>query len=218
MGYFTTACKSAKIIPVPKPGKPPFDFGSHRPIGLLRNLSKLLERVVAYRLNSFIHQNHILPPGQFGFRHQHSTVSHLTRIADFIAHRKNTGMVLLDIEKACYTVWLNGLLFKILSFHLPDYLLPKVLLGRPCLSVHLNDSTSTPKPIPPVFLRCCNINYIIFPFPGCHAAASVYQSCLIRRRHCPSVSILAAWLYIPQTHSRGNDLTQLLHYMDTPIK
>jgi hypothetical protein len=75
LGYFPTAWKSAKIIPIPKAGKPPIDSGSHKPIGLLRDLSTLIERVVAHRLNSFIRQNHILPPGQFGFRQQHSTVS-----------------------------------------------------------------------------------------------------------------------------------------------
>ena len=123
LGYFPTDWKSAKIIPIPKPGKPPFDSGSHRPTGLLCNLSTLLERVVAHRLNSFIHQNHILPPGQFGFRQQHSTVCQLARITDFIALHKHTRMVLLDIEKACDTVWLNGPLFKLLSFHMPDDLL-----------------------------------------------------------------------------------------------
>ena len=33
-------------------------------------------------------------------------------------------MVLLDIEEVYDKVWLNGLLFKLISVHLPDYLLP----------------------------------------------------------------------------------------------
>jgi hypothetical protein len=45
---------------------------------------------------------------------QHSTVSRLARITDFINHGFNldkyTGMVLLDIEKTYNTVWLNSLL------------------------------------------------------------------------------------------------------------
>jgi hypothetical protein len=32
VGYFPTARKPAKVIPIPKPGKPPFNPGSYRPI------------------------------------------------------------------------------------------------------------------------------------------------------------------------------------------
>jgi hypothetical protein len=154
LGYFPTDWESAKVIPIPKPGKPSIDPGSHRPIGLLRSLSELLERVVAHRLNCFIHQKHILPPEQFGFCQQHSTASQLARITDFIAHRKQTGMVLLDFEKAYHTVWLNGLLFKLILFRLPDYLLfflKSYLEGR-VFTFHLTESTSTPKPCLPAFL------------------------------------------------------------------
>jgi hypothetical protein len=126
-GYFPTAWKSAKVIPIPKTGKPPPDPNSHRSISLLSTLSKLLERVVANRLKYFIHQNHIMPQEQFGFRKQHLTISQLARVTDFITHgfniRKHTGMVPFDIEKAYNTVWLNGLNFKRISLHLPDYLL-----------------------------------------------------------------------------------------------
>ena len=152
--YFPYAWKSAKVISILKPDKPLSNPGSHRPISLLSAVRKLLERVVAHRVHSFIHQNHILPPEQFGFRKQHSTVSQLTRIADFITHdvnlRKHTGMVLLDTGKAYDTVWLNGLLFKFIPLHLPDYLLffLKCYLEGRIFTVHLNDSTSTPKSIP----------------------------------------------------------------------
>jgi len=64
----------------------------------LSTLSKLLEHVVAHRLNYFIRQNHIPPLEQFGLRKQHSTVSQLARITAFFTHgfnlRRHTGMVL----------------------------------------------------------------------------------------------------------------------------
>ena len=118
--------------------------------------SKLLERAVTHRLKSFIHQNHILLPEQLGFRKQQSTVCQLARITDCIIRgfnlRKHTGMVLLDIERAYNTVWLNSQLFELISLHLPDYLLffCPTLEGR-TFTVHLNDSTSTPKPTPSGF-------------------------------------------------------------------
>jgi hypothetical protein len=56
-------------------------------------------------------------------------------------------MVLLDNEKAYHTKWPNCLLYKLISLHLPDYLL-FFLLERSYLKVHLNDSTSNPKPTP----------------------------------------------------------------------
>jgi hypothetical protein len=103
-GYFPYAWKTAKLIPIKKPGKPLSDPGSHRPISLLSIVSKLLQQVVAHRVNSLIHRNLILPPEQLGFRKPNSTVSQLARITDFITHgfnlRKHIGMVLLDIEKA----------------------------------------------------------------------------------------------------------------------
>ena len=120
---------------------------SHRPISLLTTLSKLTERDVANRLNSFIHQNHILPPEQFGSRKQHSPVnSQLGSITGCIAHGvnliKHAGLFLLDTE--------NVLLFRLIAFHLLDYLiffLDSYLEGRTS-AVHVNYSTSAPKSTP----------------------------------------------------------------------
>jgi hypothetical protein len=76
-GYFPYAWKSAKFFPIQNPGKPLSDTGSHRIVSLLSTVSKLLERVVANKLNSLIHRNHILPPEQFGFRKRRSQSSDL---------------------------------------------------------------------------------------------------------------------------------------------
>ena len=60
-------------------------------------------------------------------------------------------MILLDIEKACGTVWINGFLHKLTSPHLRDYLsFLKFCLEVRTFTVNLNDSTCTPKPTPPV--------------------------------------------------------------------
>jgi hypothetical protein len=104
LGHFPNIWKSAKVVPIHKPNKHPSDANSYRPISLLSSISKLLERIIASRLASFVNQNHLLPATQFGFRKKHSTVSQLARIADHIPHgynlRRHTGMALLDLEKA----------------------------------------------------------------------------------------------------------------------
>jgi hypothetical protein len=122
-GNFPTTWKRGKVIPIPKPNKPSTDPNSYRPISLLSTLGKLFERIVADRLTLFANQHNLLPHVEFGFRRKHSTVSQLARIADFITRGYNThkhaAMVLLDLEKAYDTVWIQGLLYKLIIFKLP---------------------------------------------------------------------------------------------------
>jgi hypothetical protein len=157
LGYFPTIWKAAKVIPIHKPNKPPTDANSYRPISLLSSISKLLERIIASRLTTFINQNHLIPDTQFGFRKKHPTVSQLARITDYISHgynlHKHTGMALLDLEKAYDTVWITGLLYKLIVLKLPEYLLfvlRSYLEGRTYI-VHIKDTHSTPI-IPPAGL------------------------------------------------------------------
>jgi len=59
-------------------------------------------------------------------------------------------MVSLELEKAYDTVWFHGLLYKLITLKLPNYLifiLRAFLVGR-SFTVHLNDATSIPKNIP----------------------------------------------------------------------
>jgi len=59
-------------------------------------------------------------------------------------------MVLLDLEKAYDTVSIHGLLCKLITFKLPAYLLLtlKVFLEGRFFTVHLNDTSSSPKTTP----------------------------------------------------------------------
>jgi len=58
-------------------------------------------------------------------------------------------MVLLDLEKAYDTVWIHGLLYKLITLKLPAYLLTlKAFLEGRSFTVQLNDTTSSPKTTP----------------------------------------------------------------------
>ena len=94
---------SAKVIPVPKPGKP--DYGvaaAYRPISLLECCGKLLEKIVASRVlhNASLHP--ILPPHQFGSRSHHCAVDaalavvHTAQLA--IKQKLVCSLLLFDIQ------------------------------------------------------------------------------------------------------------------------
>jgi len=58
-------------------------------------------------------------------------------------------MVLLDLEKAYDTFWIHGLLYKLINFKISAYLLTlKAFLEGRSFTVHLNDSSSSPKTTP----------------------------------------------------------------------
>jgi len=108
------------VLPIPKPNKSGTDPNSYRPISLLSTLGKLFERIIAVQLTSFFNRQHLLPQEQFAFRKKHSTFSQLARITDYISNgfnlHKHSGMELLDLEKAYDTVWIHGLLYKLIVF------------------------------------------------------------------------------------------------------
>jgi hypothetical protein len=59
-------------------------------------------------------------------------------------------MILLDIENDYDTVWIYGLLYKLIIFKLPTYLLwiLKAFLEGRTFTVHLNEAFSSPKATP----------------------------------------------------------------------
>jgi len=80
MGYYPNSWKEAHVIPILKPGKPANEANNYRPISLLNNLSKVLEKILHARILDYCNDKDLLPNNQFGFRNKHSTVHALMRL------------------------------------------------------------------------------------------------------------------------------------------
>lgn len=148
IGYFPTMWKSAKVIAIPKPNKDNTNPQSYRPISLLSSLSKIFESTILNKLEQFTESHHIIPDTQFGFRKHMSTVHQLARVTKHIQtaqhQHKSTGLVTLDIEKAFDSIWHDGLIHKLHSYHYPLALIKIVnsyIRGR-SFSVHISSEIS----------------------------------------------------------------------------
>ena len=69
---FPDNMKIAKVIPIFKSGEKCV-FTNYRPVSLLPQFSKLLEKLFCARLDKFISKSNILCEGQYGFRSNRST-------------------------------------------------------------------------------------------------------------------------------------------------
>jgi hypothetical protein len=102
---------------IAKPGKPPTEAASCRPISLLPVLSKIFERLLRKRINEIINSDNLIPMHQFGFREAHSTTQQCHRIVNTIRegleNKKICVEVFLDIQQAFDKVWHHGLLYKL---------------------------------------------------------------------------------------------------------
>ena len=96
-GIFPEDLKNATISPIYKNGDKS-DCSNYRPISVLSNVAKILEKIVYNQLISYINENNILTNRQFSFRKSHSTTTSLL---------KSTNKWLLNIDKGL----INGVLF-----------------------------------------------------------------------------------------------------------
>lgn len=147
LSYFPTTWKTALIVTILKPGKPPDDPSSYRPISLLPALGKILEKIILKRIIPMINQLNYLPDFQFGFRSRHSTYHQLNRVIDHVAEsletKKYCSGVFLDVAQAFDTVWYDGLLYKIKRLlPAPYYLLIKSFLENRTFNVRINTTLS----------------------------------------------------------------------------
>lgn len=75
INYFLYSWKTAKIKATKKNGSDPLIAVNYRPISILSNLGKILERIINNQINNkFMEYNNYLNKHRYGFRKQHSMV------------------------------------------------------------------------------------------------------------------------------------------------
>uniref|UniRef100_A0A672G3Z8 Reverse transcriptase domain-containing protein n=1 Tax=Salarias fasciatus TaxID=181472 RepID=A0A672G3Z8_SALFA len=111
--------KVAKIIPLFKKGNKN-DFSNYRPVALLSQFSKVLEKLFVIRLNKFIETYKILSPSQYGFRANHSTATALMELTEEITNAMDNKQFLVsifvDLQKAFDTLDHEILLQKLYKY------------------------------------------------------------------------------------------------------
>lgn len=149
--YFPPDWKIAKLIVIPKKDRDRNNLNNLRPISMLPNISKVFEIVINIKISKVIVQNSLNSFKQFGFKYGHSTLHAINLLVSEINWNWNkkfvTGACFIDFEKAFDTIWLQGLIAKLMSYGFPLYLLVLIynmIFDRKFI-VHVNNSlTSQP--------------------------------------------------------------------------
>ena len=99
--------KIAKVIPLFKSGDND-TFTNYRPVSLLSQFSKILEKLFNNRLDNFLEKNELLVDGQYGFRNARSTSMAITQLIEELTNandeKKYTVGVFIDLKKAFDTI------------------------------------------------------------------------------------------------------------------
>ena len=106
-GSFPSILKTAKVVPIFKKDSK-LDYCNYRPISLLSNVEKMLEKLMYKGVYSFLTENNVICDLQFGFRQKLSTSHALINLPENIRQTLDEGCIgcgiFVDLQKAFDTV------------------------------------------------------------------------------------------------------------------
>lgn len=115
-GIFPDVLKVGAVKPIHKGGSK-MDVINYRPITVISNIAKVVEKLLAKRMNGFLEKFNIISPNQYGFRPNRSTQDAIKEITSFIYERLDSKTptigVFVDLSKAFDTVCHRKLLEKL---------------------------------------------------------------------------------------------------------
>ena len=114
----TWVWNDAEVIFFRKEGKENYSMpGSYRPISISSYIGKLLEKIIAKRISTYLTQQHIFDPDQEGFTPARNTIRYLNRlvlgIKGDLEKKLSVLCLFIDFEKAFDSVWKKGLIYKL---------------------------------------------------------------------------------------------------------
>ena len=124
---YPDAWRQALVVPIPKPHKNLTELSSYRPISLTCCLSKILQRMVNFRLVWKLETDKRLQNFQNGFRKFRSTLdNHVileSHINEAFANKQHLVAVFLDLEKAYDTTWKHIILKTLSDWNIRGHML-----------------------------------------------------------------------------------------------
>jgi hypothetical protein len=105
--------KTARLVLLPKPGRPPSLPSAYRPICLLDGVAKVAENVIASRITAEIEEKQMLTDDQYRFRKGRSTLSAIKRVVEAAEEeilkgqsksRQITAVLAIDVRNAFNTI------------------------------------------------------------------------------------------------------------------
>ncbi|CAB0037663.1 unnamed protein product [Trichogramma brassicae] len=132
--FFPSSWKRQRLVLLPKPGKPPDEPSSYRPLCMLDTAGKILERIICDRLEAFTEGPGGLSERQYGFRKGRSTIDAIEDIIStareaiagkrwYRGTKKYCAVVTLDVRNAFNSARWDNILAALRRLLVPDYLL-----------------------------------------------------------------------------------------------
>ena len=116
-GIYIDNLKISKAIPIYKQKGDNLVCSNYRPISLLSNINKIVEKLMHDRLYDFLSKSKSIYDLQFGFRNNHSTCHALTYLTEYVRNALDEGFyasgIFVDLQKAFDTVDHKILLYKL---------------------------------------------------------------------------------------------------------